>query len=162
MKKYNLFIVIIAFIVGFAISKLTDDYKVVKVHSTETTVSNNSNFNKNEEQSNANPITTSKSVKDNKSIDDKVPSKVYSVIEHIKKFQQAPDGYVGGRQFMNYEKLLPQFDANGNKISYQEWDVNPKIEGKNRGKERLVTGSDGKAYYTNDHYQSFIEVEFIP
>lgn len=43
-------------------------------------------------------------------------------------------------------------------ITYREWDVNPKIKGVDRGEERLVTGSDGSAYYTADHYQTFIHI----
>lgn len=84
-----------------------------------------------------------------------IPSKVYEVLSHIKSNGKPIDGYVGGRKFGNYEKLLPQEDEEGRKIQYQEWDVNPKVDGKNRGTERIVTGSDGKAYYTNDHYRSF-------
>jgi ribonuclease T1 len=84
-----------------------------------------------------------------------IPSKVYDVLSHIKSNGKPIEGYVGGRKFGNYEKLLPQEDEEGRKVQYQEWDVNPKVEGKNRGTERIVTGSDGKAYYTNDHYRSF-------
>jgi ribonuclease T1 len=47
----------------------------------------------------------------------------------------------------------------GIKIKYFEWDVNPKIKGKNRGTERLVTDNEGKAYYTNNHYKTFILIE---
>ncbi len=50
---------------------------------------------------------------------------------------------------------LPKTDTTGNPITYQEWDVNAFQKGVNRGKERIVTGSDGSAYYTNDHYISF-------
>lgn len=84
-----------------------------------------------------------------------IPSKVYEVLSYIKSNGKAIEGYVGGRRFGNYEKLLPQEDEDGKKIKYQEWDVNPKIKGKNRGTERIVTGSDGKSYYTNDHYRTF-------
>jgi ribonuclease T1 len=31
--------------------------------------------------------------------------------------------------------------------------------GTNRGAERLVTGSDGSAYYTSDHYQTFRRIQ---
>jgi len=89
----------------------------------------------------------------------KIPQKVYEVLKYIKENGEAPDGYVGGRKFGNYEKQLPQKDANGRRINYQEWDVNPKQQGRNRGAERLVTGSDNKAYYTQNHYKTFIEIE---
>lgn len=88
-----------------------------------------------------------------------IPAKVYKVLEHIKQHGEAPDGYVGGRVFQNRERRLATKDAQGKKIQYQEWDVNPKIRGQNRGTERLVTGSDGRAWFTNDHYQTFIEVK---
>ena len=68
-----------------------------------------------------------------------------------------PD-YVGGRAYYNRSQgggqVLPRIDGDGIAIRYQEWDVNPRIPGQNRGRERLVTGSDGSAYYTNDHYNS--------
>lgn len=89
----------------------------------------------------------------------KIPQKVYEVLKYIKENGAAPDGYVGGRKFGNYEKQLPQKDKNERRINYQEWDVNPKQQGRNRGAERLVTGSDGRAYYTKNHYKSFIEIE---
>lgn len=89
----------------------------------------------------------------------KIPQKVYEVLKYIKENGSAPEGYVGGRKFGNYEKLLPQKDENERRINYQEWDVNPKQKGRNRGAERLVTGSDGRAYYTKNHYKSFINVE---
>jgi ribonuclease T1 len=87
-----------------------------------------------------------------------VPTKALKVLKYVRENGVAMDGYVGGRKFGNYEGLLPKKDATGKRINYQEWDVNPKIQGKNRGAERLVTGSDGKAYYTDDHYRSFVVV----
>ena len=89
----------------------------------------------------------------------RIPKKVYEVLKYIKENDTAPEGYVGGRKFGNYEKQLPQKGDNGRRINYQEWDVNPKQQGRNRGAERLVTGSDGRAYYTKNHYKSFINVE---
>jgi len=35
------------------------------------------------------------------------------------------------------------------------WDVNPKVPNLDRGLERIVTGSDGSAWYTTDHYHTF-------
>jgi hypothetical protein len=91
-----------------------------------------------------------------------VPRKVLQVLEYVEKNDRAPEGYEGGRNFLNLGKggdqSLPNFDANANTIKYREWDVNPHVEGRNRGVERLVTGSDGRAYYTPDHYRTFIRV----
>ncbi|MBX3236829.1 MAG: hypothetical protein KF814_11805 [Nitrospiraceae bacterium] len=59
-------------------------------------------------------------------------------------------GYVGGRTFQNRERRLPRG-------SYREYDVHPKVPGKNRGAERIVIDQrTGKAYYTGDHYKTFI------
>ena len=88
-----------------------------------------------------------------------VPEKALKILKHIHENGMAMSGYVGGRRFGNFEGLLPKKQTSGKRIDYQEWDVNPKIQGKNRGTERLITGSDGKAYYTNDHYGSFLLVE---
>jgi guanyl-specific ribonuclease Sa len=91
-----------------------------------------------------------------------VPRKVLQVLEYVEKNDHAPEGYEGGRKFLNLGKggdqSLPNFDANANTIKYREWDVNPHEGGRNRGVERLVTGSDGRAYYTSDHYRTFIRV----
>jgi ribonuclease T1 len=88
-----------------------------------------------------------------------IPKKVYDVLSYVQQNHQAQDGYVGGRNFGNFEGNLPKKDDNGRKINYQEWDVNPKVNGKNRGAERLVTGSDNRAWYTRDHYDHFILVQ---
>jgi ribonuclease T1 len=89
----------------------------------------------------------------------KIPQKVYTVLEYIRAHNDAPAGYVGGRNFQNREGRLDKKDASGKKIAYQEWDVNPKTRGVNRGAERLITGSDNRAWYTNDHYKNFQEVK---
>ncbi len=87
------------------------------------------------------------------------PAKVYKVLEYIDAHGKAPEGYVGGRRFGNYEELLPKTNKfTQKKINYREWDVNRRMEGKNRGAERLVTGNDSSAYYTRDHYKSFVQI----
>ena len=86
------------------------------------------------------------------------PKYVNEVLEYVTKYQKAPEGYVGGRKFKNLEKLLPQKSDSGQRINYQEWDVHEHVEGQNRGAERLVTGDDGSAYYTDDHYDSFKKI----
>jgi guanyl-specific ribonuclease Sa len=55
--------------------------------------------------------------------------------------------------------LLPRYDARRKRIEYREWDVRPRAEGRNRGAERLITDRVGRAWYTADHYRSFIEVK---
>jgi ribonuclease T1 len=88
-----------------------------------------------------------------------IPAHVLEVLTYVQQHDEAPTGYVGGRTFQNREKNLPQKSPNGQRIKYREWDVHPKIRGQNRGAERLVTGSDGSAWYTANHYQSFKKIE---
>jgi ribonuclease T1 len=92
------------------------------------------------------------------SVSNNIPKKVYDVLKYVRENNTAPDGYVGGRKFGNFENLLPKKDENGRRINYQEWDVNPKQQGRNRGVERLITGSGGKVYFTKNHYKSFVEI----
>jgi len=91
-----------------------------------------------------------------------IPKEARETLAYIRAYQKAPAGYVGGRRFGNYgrggEQKLPVRDAQGKAIQYQEWDIHPKIKGRNRGPQRLVTGSDGRAWYTSDHYTSFTEL----
>ncbi len=88
-----------------------------------------------------------------------IPNYVVETLAYIREHDSAPKGYVGGRKFSNLEKRLPQKAPGGEPIQYREWDVKPKVEGQNRGAERLVTGSNGRAWYTRDHYNSFVEVK---
>jgi ribonuclease T1 len=59
-------------------------------------------------------------------------------------------GHVGGREFHNRERRLPPG-------RYREYDVHPRVRGKDRGPERLVVDrTTGRAYYTGDHYRTFV------
>lgn len=87
-----------------------------------------------------------------------VPDKVFKVLEHVDEHHAAPAGFEGGRTFLNLERHLPQTSDKGQRTKYREWDVNPLRPGVNRGPERLVTGSDGSAYFTDDHYKTFKKI----
>ncbi|HEY1528422.1 MAG TPA: RHS repeat-associated core domain-containing protein [Candidatus Angelobacter sp.] len=91
-----------------------------------------------------------------------VPTTLSNTLSHIDKTGSAPSGQQGGGTWANDGRgggqVLPKTDASGKAITYREWDVNPQASGVNRGSERLVTGSDGSAYYTNDHYSTFTKV----
>ena len=102
---------------------------------------------------------TNPAVTDNNQRTQGIPQKVYDVLKYIRANNQPMPGYVGGRIFSNREEILPREDNNGKPVLYHEWDVNPKVTGQNRGTERIITGSDGRAWYTNDHYQSFKEIK---
>lgn len=87
--------------------------------------------------------------------DGKTRAHVLETLEYVLEHNKAPEGYAGGRTFQNREGILPR----GPLLRYQEWDVHPKSPGENRGAERLLTCSDGSAYYTDDHYRSFVKLK---
>ena len=60
---------------------------------------------------------------------------------------------IGGGRFGNYEGLLP--DRN-----YTECDIDTD-GASSRGAKRLVFSSDGRYFYTDDHYETFAEVTFV-
>ena len=71
----------------------------------------------------------------------------------------AVGGYAGNREWANShgppDMLLPKRTTSGAVITYLEFDLKPYQTPWQRGQERYVKGSDGRRYYTNDHYQSF-------
>lgn len=86
-----------------------------------------------------------------------VPAMAFTVADYIEQNHAAPDGFIGGREFENRESLLPYKDDSQQAIIYHEYDIYPKVKGKNRGPERIILGSDKSRYYTANHYQSFIK-----
>lgn len=93
----------------------------------------------------AGPQATQRDVRDN------IPSAARETLKAIEeRHGEPPPGHVGGRTFQNRERVLPRG-------RYREYDVHPKVPGKTRGAERIVIDQrSGKAYYTADHYRSFI------
>jgi len=92
-----------------------------------------------------------------------VPSNAKDVLRKILENQgRPPQGFRGGGRFENDGRgggeILPQTDASGRPISYQEYDISASQPGVNRGAERLVLGSDGSAYYTGNHYLTFTPI----
>ena len=79
------------------------------------------------------------------------PQKAYELLAALQQRHGAPlPGYIGGNKFRNRERRLPHG-------RYREYDVNRKTPGRSRGAERLVIEQhSGKAYYTDDHYRTFI------
>ncbi|MDK2741413.1 MAG: hypothetical protein NDI90_00750 [Nitrospira sp. BO4] len=79
------------------------------------------------------------------------PQKAYDLLKQLEDRRGAPlPGYIGGRDFQNRERLLPRG-------RYREYDVNPKIPRRRRDAERIVIEQrTGKAYYTGDHYRTFV------
>lgn len=86
-----------------------------------------------------------------------VPQAAWATLAAIDAGRWPPSdapGTEGGRVFGNHESRLPA-SAGGQKVRYQEWDVNRKQSGRGRDAQRIVTGSDGSAWYTDDHYETF-------
>ena len=83
--------------------------------------------------------------------------KAKDLLEAIQQHEgKALPGYIGGGAFQNRERLLPRGH-------YREYDVNPKIRGQARGAERIVIEQDtGRAYYTGNHYRTFMPLNEIP
>jgi ribonuclease T1 len=142
--------IVIGFVAGFLVAKLAINNSNTHSNPTNTNPKQNTERRNNNDNNNSNTTTDANT---------SIPQKVFDVLKYIKANNQAMDGYVGGREFTNREKVLPQQDAQGNDISYQEWDVNRKVQGQNRGTERICTGSDGRSWYTNDHYRTFTEIK---
>jgi hypothetical protein len=96
------------------------------------------------------------------------PENAWNTLNHIDQNGAGPAGYGlpkwQGKQrpYSNDGRdnttILPRANANGDAITYHEYDVNPFVKGQNRGGERLVVGTDGSAYYTGDHYFNWIQL----
>jgi guanyl-specific ribonuclease Sa len=87
-----------------------------------------------------------------------VPQRAWDTLGRIQAGTWPPDdgsGTKGGTQWYDRDGSLPRTDAGGNPIQYQEWDVNERQPGQHRDAERIITGSDGSAWYTADHYRTF-------
>jgi len=65
----------------------------------------------------------------------------------------APGMSIGGDKFGNYEKLLPT------KKGRQYYEADCYYVKGNRNAHRIVYSNDGLVFYTNDHYQTFVEMK---
>ena len=78
-----------------------------------------------------------------------LPAEAQDTLKLIGKggpFPYSRDGVVFG----NFEKILPKKDRG----YYKEYTVKTPGES-DRGARRIVTGTGGERYYTDDHYKSF-------
>jgi ribonuclease T1 len=85
------------------------------------------------------------------------PQKAYDLLAQLQaRYGKPLPGYVGGREFQNRERRLPPGH-------YREYDVNPKIRGRSRDAERIVIEQNtGRAYYTGNHYRTFMPLNETP
>ena len=80
-----------------------------------------------------------------------MPDKAVKVLQYVRENGRAPEGYVGGRTFENREGRLP---SDGD---YREFDVDPH-NGQRNADRLIVEWNTKKAWYTGDHYRTFIPV----
>ena len=84
-----------------------------------------------------------------------IPEAATDTLTYVDQNGRAPQGYKGGKEFLNDGRnggqILPEAG-----MPYHEYDIYPHVKGVPRGLERIVIGSDNSAYYTNDHYKSFV------
>ncbi|MCC3769525.1 DUF6531 domain-containing protein [Streptomyces sp. UNOC14_S4] len=103
-------------------------------------------------------------------IPDKVPEESRAVLRDIREVgveaQGAGPQLMGPslpQRFSNSAKngayKLPEYDSAGNPIRYLEWGTVQSAKNPKWGGERIVTGSDGSAYYTANHYQTYIVMD---
>ena len=64
----------------------------------------------------------------------------------------APGKAIGGDTFQNKEGILPKTSG----VTYKECDIDTNGK-KDRGSKRIVFGSDGRIFYTEDHYNTYVE-----
>ena len=86
-----------------------------------------------------------------------IPKEATKTLEYIDQKGCAPQGYKGGATFLNDGRnggqVLP-YEG----MPYKEYDIYPYVKGSPRGLERLVIGSDQSAWFTFDHYKTFINI----
>jgi ribonuclease T1 len=78
-----------------------------------------------------------------------VPARAVHVLQIVRETGEAPEGYVGGRVFENREGRLP---SDGD---YREFDIDPH-HGQRNADRIIVEWNSKKAWYTGDHYRTFI------
>ncbi|MFJ3584595.1 putative T7SS-secreted protein [Streptomyces sp. NPDC090127] len=96
-----------------------------------------------------------------------IPAESWEVLRDMEKYNM---GWWGGPDFhgpkwwtepfensgKNDGYRLPTHEPSGEPITYQEYGTYPAADNPKPGGERWVFGSDGSAYYTPTHYQTYI------
>lgn len=92
---------------------------------------------------------------------DNVPPHVRELLEHTDSHRgRPPQGYADGGEYRNHPtqpggQLLPRVQ-DGSAVDYTQYDVYP--DGVDRGRARMVVGSDGSAYFSNDGCKTFTRI----
>lgn len=81
-----------------------------------------------------------------------IPAKAMETLRYIRAHNgDPPPGYVGGTIFQNRERRLPPGQ-------YKEYDVDPQGRGGRNAERLVIEQRSGQAYYTDDHYETFIPI----
>ena len=81
------------------------------------------------------------------------------LVDYIKSHAGlAPTGWRGGTPFSNDGRRGTTILPGGPGTTFREYDVNPLQRGVNRGVERIVIDSRGRAYYTPNHYYRYWQI----
>lgn len=64
-----------------------------------------------------------------------------------------------GSTYDNRNSVRPTKDINGNNITYKEYDIPNMRDSLGAGTDRIVIGSDGRRYYTGNHYDGFARIK---
>lgn len=85
-----------------------------------------------------------------------IPQDARDMLDYLRDHNfTPPKGVKGGKEYLNSNKKLPT------NATYREYDIYAKIKGVPRGPERIVISSDGIAYYTPDHYETFYPMRVL-
>jgi RHS repeat-associated protein len=99
---------------------------------------------------------------DDDSTQSAVPQRARDVVRYAKSNNGAAQPGYYSSPWANRPKIghqqLPSYDKSGNLIRYTEYDVR-RYTGFGRGAERVVIGSDGRSYYTANHYRTFVRIK---
>jgi guanyl-specific ribonuclease Sa len=94
-----------------------------------------------------------------------VPAHAWSILNTIDGNRTGsgdPKSQVKSNTFKNDGRsgttILPKNDRESYAIAYRKYDINPSVAGQDRGRERLVIGSNGSAYFTGDHYCNWVQI----
>lgn len=90
--------------------------------------------------------------------DNNIPRAAYTALLYYQLHKEAPPGFNGIKEFRSSKSGLPEIDQNGKPVAYIESDIFPVVPNINRGNQRIIVSNDGTAYFTPNHYQSFIEI----
>ncbi|GGF37087.1 hypothetical protein GCM10011519_08230 [Marmoricola endophyticus] len=93
------------------------------------------------------------------------PPAAFEAWHHISRHGGAtPLRFRGNKVYANQptkkggEARFPAFEPDGQSISYKEYDIQAKRRGDPRPGDRLLTGSDGSLWYTDDHYRTGVRI----